>query len=384
MMQKVGICACYNTKNYGSMLQCMATQIVINKMGYESEFIIYKKKVNATYIFQQIPRLFNYAFVYEKSLGVKKRIELSKRSEIKKKNELRDKAFERFKNTYYGKMSETYYGYEELKANAEKYDTVLVGSDQLWSPAGLATNFYNLMFVPESVNKVSYATSFGVSKIPFFQKNRTRQFLLRINSLSVRENSGARIVKMVSGRDVEIVVDPTLLLNCNQWDELIPLRRIIDEPYLFCYFLGEKEEHRKLAKQLSHDLGLKIVTVPFLDTFVKCDVNFGDYQLFDVGPDDFVNLIRCAEYILTDSFHGSVFSMLYHKYFIVLSRYSSGINSRNSRIDSLLEQVGLEKRHISKRLTMEMLDNIDYSTVDNKLEALRRKSLDFLSDALSK
>ena len=79
MMQKVGICACYNTKNYGSMLQCMATQIVINKMGYESEFIIYKKKVNATYIFQQIPRLFNYAFVYEKSLGVKKRIELSKK-----------------------------------------------------------------------------------------------------------------------------------------------------------------------------------------------------------------------------------------------------------------------------------------------------------------
>ena len=383
-MKKIGICACYNTLNYGSMLQAYATQISVDKLGYESEFIIYEKKKTVSFILKQIPRLLNKNLMVDKMMHFKKKFKMRRYPEIVEKNSNRYDEFKRFQKQYYRKFSPAYYGYDALCEGASNYDSVLVGSDQLWTPGGLATNFYNLMFVPDEINKISYATSFGVGSIPWYQKKRTKQYLNRINYLSVREIRGAEIISELTESKAKVVADPTLLLTAEEWASAIPQKRIVQEPYVFCYFLGENPEHRKIALELQQKTGLKIACTPFLDNFVEEDINFGDLQLFDVGPDDFVNLIRNAEYVLTDSFHGTVFSILHHKKFITLNRYSSGGQSRNSRIDSLCSILGLEERRYTGDFFDKMNSEINYSNVDEKLSELRNESLKFLKKALAK
>ena len=127
--------------------------------------------------------------------------------------------------------------------------------------------------------------------------------------------------------------------------------------------------------------GLKIVTCPYLDNFVETDQNFGDIQLFDMDAADFVNLIRHAEYILTDSFHGSVFSILNHKKFMTFNRFNAGANSRNSRIDSLCTLLGLSERRYNGDI-MNVEKDIDYRAVEEKLEKLRADSIKYLKTAL--
>lgn len=383
MKKKVGICACYDTLNYGSMLQSFATQVTIDSMGYSSEYIVYKKKKTPVFIMKQLPRLLNSNLMFDKIMKIKKKRALGKYPEIASKNKIREKAFKRFQDKYYRKFSPVYYGYDELCKAANSYDSIVVGSDQLWTPGGLGTNFYNLMFVPDAVNKISYATSFGVSSIPWYQRNRTKNYLRCINYLSVREIKGSELVKKIGGCPAKVVVDPTMLLTKQQWQELIPEKRIVEEPYIFCYFLGENTEHRNIANELKEKTGLPIVCTPFLDSFVEYDLQFGDHQLFDVGPDDFINLIRGAEYVLTDSFHGSVFSILHHKKFVTLNRFDEGKQSRNSRIDSLCSILGLGDRRYRSDILEQISSDIDYTAVDKKLMLLREESLEFLNEALS-
>lgn len=378
----VGICACYASRNYGSMLQAYATQEAVNKLGYTAEFIKYKKKRTLVSSIKQIPRLLNSNLMFDKWMTCKKRLLLSLHPAIKDFDVKRKELFIKFGVQYYQRFSEEYYGYKSLQQAASKYDSVLVGSDQLWTPGGLASNFYNLMFVPDEVNKVSYATSFGVSSIPWYQKVRTSRYLRRINYLSVRELRGAAIIDELSGREAKVVVDPTLLLTAEEWNERIPNRKVVEFPYIFCYFLGENETHRIIAEEFSKKTGLRIVTTPALDSFVKKDLSFGDSQRFDIGPDDFVNLIRNAEYVLTDSFHGTVFSLLYHKQFMTFSRFMSGTQSRNSRIDSILRLTGLEDRRYDGEVYGTIRENIDYARVDDKIADLRKESYEFLDSAL--
>lgn len=275
-MKKVGICACYDSRNYGSMLQAFATQIAIENLGIESEYIVYKKKKNFLFMIKQIPRLFNRNLMFDKVMVMRKKRAINKYPEVREKELVREQAFLRFKKTYYRHFSNEFYGYDMLCTESKNYESIVVGSDQLWTPGGLGTNFYNLMFVPDKVNKVSYATSFGVSKIPRYQYKRTKKYLSRINHLSVREIKGAELIYDLTGLKAKVVLDPTLLLTQEEWLELIPNNQLIEQPYIFCYLLGENPEHRYIANELKSKTGLKIVTTPFLDSFVKEDLEFGD------------------------------------------------------------------------------------------------------------
>ena len=383
-MKKVGICACYDNYNYGSMLQAYATQKAISEMGYENEFISYKKKKTIKFILKSIPRAFNEYFIRAKIDEIKRNKEFNKHPEVKENIKLRKKAFIEFGKKYYENISKDYNGYKELKEGAKNYDSVVVGSDQLWLPIGLASNFYNLMFVPDNVNKISYATSFGVSKIPWYQLKRTKRYLKRINYLSTRELKGKEIIKNVAGLEAKVVVDPTLLFNKEQWDKFVPDEKVLNEKYIFCYFLGDTIQHREEVKELAEEKKLKIVTIPHLDNFVEYDETFGDYRLYDVDPAKFINLIRNAEYVCTDSFHGTVFSLLNHKKFITFNRFNEkSKNSRNSRIDSLCTQIGIQDRRYDGNIFK--IDNeIEYSQVDDRIEYLRQDSREFLKKALEK
>lgn len=229
---------------------------------------------------------------------------------------------------------------------------------------------------------MAYATSFGVSEIPNNLKKGYKKFLNRFQFLSTREIAGQEIIKELTGKNAKVVCDPTLLFNSEQWMKILPEEKVISEKYIFCYFLGDNNEHRNQAEILSQKTGYKIVTIPFLDNFVERDLTFGDYKMFDIDTKDFVNLIRNAEYVLTDSFHGSIFSILNHKKFITFNRYTSGKGSRNSRIDSLCHLLNLNDRRFEKNILDNIFNDIDYDNVEIKLNELRNASISYLIDSL--
>ena len=383
-MKKIGVCACYNTKNYGSMLQSLATGKVLEKLGYSYEFIRYTRKPTIELILKSLDRI--PEIINGKILNEKQQKALSQYPDIVKGIKRRNSCFDSFMNQTFTKLSPQYNTYRELENASLNYSAILVGSDQLWRPEGYSTGFYNLMFVPDEIPKIAYATSFGVSKIPENKKKIARSFLSRIDYISVRELRASEMVKELIGRNVPTVVDPTLLFTGEEWEKIVSKKKIIKEKYIFCYLLGNNLQHRKWAEELKRETGYKIVTIPHLDEFVECDVTFGDYSLYDVDPANFVNLIRNAEYVCTDSFHGSVFSILNHKQFVTFNRFEEGSkNSRNSRIESLFSQTALNNRRVtssSVEICRAMDEKIEYDLVEKKLSKMRDKSVSFLQEAL--
>lgn len=383
-MKKAGLCVRYDCDNFGSMLQILATQKAIKQTGWDYEIIRYDKRTLLFYI-ANVTRLFNPYFMRGKMETFMKKRKLKGYPEVQKGNDIRKRCIAEYRKEYIGPYSKVFKGFKNLEQGVNDYDAVIVGSDQLWTPAGIKSKFYNLLFVPERIEKVSFATSFGVGEVPSSQKSLTTRYLNRIEHISVRETRGAEIVKELTGRDVTVALDPTLLFTGDEWRTIFLEKRVIAEPYILAYFLGSNEAHRDAVEQLKQNTGLKVVTIPFMDMFVERDLKFGDQRLFEVGPIEFLNLIRGAEYICTDSFHGSVFSILNHKQFITFNRTKSNDKqTRNSRIDSLFGLLGLESRRYQPcmRLTEALDQPIDYDAVDRKLIELRRETFGFLKDAL--
>lgn len=382
-MKKIGLAVCYDTKNFGSQLQVLATIKTLETMGYDTEIIRYNKKVSPKLVFQTIPRFFNPYFIDSKIKVMKKRNNINKDLEIKEKVSIRNERFIRFANENFVNVSEIYNGWRELveKSN-QKYDYFLCGSDQLWLPSNLGSHFYTLEFAKNDKRKIAYATSFGVKQIPWYQKRATKRYLKRFNFISNREISGSIIVEKLIGEKSKVVCDPTLLLTRDEWEKILPYEKKENEKYIFCYYLGTNKEHRKKALELKEKTGFKIVTIPFLDNYVEADKNFGDIQLFDIDTKDVVNYIRNAEYILTDSFHGSIFSIINGKKFLTFNRFNSNSkNSRNTRIDSLFELLDLKDRRYNGDI-FNIFNDIDYKSVEKKLLKLRLESEKFLSNAL--
>ncbi len=381
---KVGICTCYDNHNYGSMLQAYATYVKFNELGYDSEFVCYQKKLSVVEKIKWLPRFLNKYLMKEKFRLLEKKIQLKKYPDIKEQDGVRQKAYDRFPQKYLkGKVSNPYIGFKALQQGSKNYDVVVAGGDQLWIPAGLPTNFYNLMFADESVRRVSYSTSFGVTEVPFYQKKRTIEYLNKIQMLGVREKSGAELIKRLTGREASVVLDPTLLLNREEWEDAVPIKPVIEGDYIFCYFLGSNSEHRKAAEELAKKTGLPMYDMPHIDEFVPGDVQFMANHLYDIDPEQFMNLIRHAKYICTDSFHCSVFSIIHHKHFIAFDRYSDPLMmSRNSRIANLCDITGLSDRRYSGDIESQMIANIDFDEVDRKLEEQKKMSIDYIRKAL--
>ena len=382
--KNIGLCICYDVSNHGSMLQCLATLKFLEKFQCRYEILRYSKSKSFLSAVKSLPRLLNKYLIEDKIKTISCAVNNRLNPEFKKYREDRYSAVKGFKKRYF----EDYYspvlpGLNALTEYVKKFDAVLSGSDQLWSPAGLPTNFFNLMFVPSHIRKISYASSFGTSNIPFYQETRTRQYLERIEFISVRENSGKKIVDGLTNRNVPVVLDPTMLFDKSDWECFIPVKNSQNTPYVFAYFLGENPGHRKIVTEFARQKGLKLVALKHLDRFIKADVNFGDETPNGVGAEEFVNLIRHAEYVFTDSFHGSVFSILHHKKFVTFNRYSDkALVSKNTRIDSLFANLGITGRRYSGSLQMDIESIVDYNAVDARLLALREQSFNYIKQSL--
>ncbi len=381
----LGVCLKYNQKNYGSKLQALATVKMFEELGVDYEIIRYNKK-SLKFLIKSLPRFLNWVFINDRYLQIQRMIQFARHKDIKSQVEIRNSSFDDFDKFFEDNLSQVYKNYDQLKKICpEKYDAVITCSDQLWSPSALGSNFYNLMFVPEYINKVSWASSFGVSQIPFYQKSRTKKYLNRIEHISCRENRGAEIVKELTNRDVPVLMDPVFVFDKNEWDNLVPADTPEGEPYIFCYFLGENTEHRAAAKELSEKTGMRIVTLRHLDKYVKDDENFGDIAPYDVSPKRFLNILRNASCVLTDSFHGTAFSIIFEKQFMVFNRYNdASSNSKNSRVDSVCRLLDLSERRFnsSDDIFEKTTAEIDYETVSKKVAQFRENTKRYLTDAL--
>jgi hypothetical protein len=370
------------------MLQAYATQMIIDQLKLPYETLACKAPM--TYMSQN--KLIYYAkkiLIADWHLRLGK-IKINYYKRLHKETfgqniMIRDSFFDDFANTYF-KTSSYYPTRLELSRATAKYSAFLVGSDQLWRTDSIEVGYYTLDFVPDTILKVAYSTSFGIKEVPWFQIKKTKEFLNRFDFISVREKSAASLIKKLIDRNVPVVLDPTLLFRGEQWMHLQEKEPIIKGEYIFCYFLGNNSSHREFVLQLKKRTGLKIVSLLHLDNYIPADEKFADESPYDIGPKEFLNLIRNANYVLTDSFHGTVFSILYKKNFFTFDRFKkSTIQSTNTRIDNLLEITELEKRRITKDASVEYCLALptDFRGVDDKIEILREFSIDFLKKAFS-
>jgi len=297
---------------------------------------------------------------------------------------IRQRQFEKFAREKF-RLSKVYSSKSELGSQADNYSAFLVGSDQLWLPSNIAADYYTLNFVPKDIRKIAYATSFGVSTLPQSTQKSAKMFLPRIDYISVREITGQKLIRDLTGIDVPVVCDPTLLLTADEWKTIQVEEPFIKDKYIFCYFLGDNPYPRRFARELKNKTGYKIVALQQIDAYIRSDTRFADEAPYNVGPSDFINLIRNAEFVCTDSFHGTVFSILNHKTFFSFRRFKTkSTMSTNSRIDSLLEVLDIKSRLLegNESVDEEMNKSIDYSLVDSRLKTFIEDSKEFLSKSL--
>lgn len=388
-MKKTAIVSCYFYHNYGSMLQAYATQQVLDKLNIKNETInvsAFLKDVQK----KQMKYLAKSVFTSDvlktkggkaKNILVKKILKNNYTRNIGK----RDLEFDKFKDKYI-RLSEQYPSVKALAQKcSQKYDAVVLGSDQLWLPGNIAADYYTLNFVPENINSIAYATSFGVSELPKNIEKMAASFLRRIRHISVREIDGAKIIENTIDRKIPVVCDPTLLFTGEEWTGMLSETLAGEEPYIFCYYIGNCEAHREFVKRLKKKTGYKVIALPHIDHFVNCDEGYADETPYDIGPDGFVNLIRNAQYVCTDSFHCSVFSILYRREFFAFRRFTQKTKqSTNNRLDTLFEIAGIQNRMLKGDEPIEecIKMHIDYDNVHSRLEEIRKKSYSYLETAL--
>lgn len=345
--------------NYGSVLQAFATQHFLKENGFKCELINYLPYSNN--INNLIKKLLQkiYLLFYNKKV-------LAKWNKMRKWIK---------KNT---KESKRIIAYAQLEKYSRKYDAVICGSDQIWNNyKNIANPFFYLQFVPKE-KRIAYAPSIGRNFIDERVKETFKKFVSEIKYISIREQQGAEIIKDLLGRDVPVVIDPIFLLGKEQWEKEIKSKNIEKNPYIFVYFLSKNNEYFEEVKKFAEKNNLKIITTPMLydkdDTAVIADAW------------DFLNLIKNAKYVATDSFHGLAFSIKFEKKFIVYKRFKDGTKeTQNSRIYNLLNELDLNSRlKTNNNSISEILNqNINYEMTNEKLDKLVNNSKSYLLTALN-
>jgi len=357
--KKVGVITFHNYDNYGAVLQSYALQECIKRYGAQTEIIDY----NCKYITNpfQLKRLKNKGFFNYIYGAVGYICYLPRRRKCNK--------FRRMM-----KYSEPV-NKENIGSLNGKYDVFITGSDQIWDYH--LTDFdrtYFLDFVTQG-KKCSYAASIGEHLPPEKYQKEYSELLGSFDRILVRESYGADVVEQLTGRRPDCTCDPTLLLSGEEWEQLIEKTSEKQEDYILVYQLGVNPSFVKFVKRLKKKMKLPVKYIPFpLVGILGCSTNL------TAGPEEWLKLFRNAKYIVTDSFHGAVFSVLFHKPFFV--RVDG--HHVNKRVEELLTHLNMTDRIISESLTDEMLSaEVDYSYADEILQSMRKDSLNKISEIIA-
>lgn len=375
MTKKVGIVTYHHYYNYGTALQAFALQKAIDSIeGFQSEIIDYrayeeKRLSKLQLILVRLRRLPVYLFEWKRVRALRKYA-----SVLSEKNP----KFDCFFKDILIQSKKTYNSYDELKTDNLDYDVLVTGSDQTWSPKiGFFPAFF-LEFGKKNALRIAYAPSIGVSKLSVEEEKYLNLHLQSFEAISCREKLGTDILsKVIKGKEIINVLDPTFLLTKDDWDEIV-VKPSIKGDYILCYFIGHKTYYRDIAQQLSNDLGLPLYFIPVSWQ----DMGKGYNLVADTGPREFLGLISGARLVLTDSFHGTAFSINYRKSFYAFTKIEGGKNaSDNSRLFDILSKLHLEDRLFYTVCSIKFTD-VDYTKVEMALEVERKKSFSFLKDSL--
>lgn len=373
----------YYIRNYGSVLQSYATFRVLNELGHDTQVICYRdrpsRKAKA-----EIALRIRLKYLADRSM-VKQKVRklLHGDGAFARILQSRGEAFDVF-NRDVLRFSEPCDSIRDAVACLEPGETVVIGSDQLWGPEDIIRDYHTLNWVPTGHRKVAYATSFGVKQLPKFVQERAKRFLSDMDRISVREVSGVEIVDALTGKEVPQVCDPTLLLPGEAWADLAA-PRLVEEPYIFLFFIGDNPGQRKAVRDFARRRHLKIVAIQHLDRYIASDEGIADLTFNAASPREFLALIRDASYVFCDSFHAAIFSVQFEKRFLIFNRYGdNAYGSRNSRIDSLCSRLGMEDRRAGEGddLDRKIDQPVDYRRVKEALNQWRAASLDYLQKAL--
>lgn len=338
-MKKVGIITWHYYGNFGSVLQAYALQEAIREMGYDVEFVNYRnlkfgkpnpaKTAVKLLLHYTLGSLFPRFRIYPQAFAHK-----------------------------YLRQGKLVTDTASLATLSAKYDTIVCGSDQIWAP-----NCYNPVyfaaFAGEGTRKVSYAASIGLNEIPADLVPKYREHLETFHAVSVRETEGKELLKRACGIDATLVLDPTLLHDAPFYQAIEQKVKGVSGKYLFCYFLNKEHAYRARVEQFASEHGLQIVGV----SDRKDDAQWMT-RLTGLSAGHFIWLIHNAEAVITDSYHATIFSLLFHKEHQTLVRFAEDSPiCQNSRIRQLQDYFA----------------GVDFET---RLSELRRHSLDFLNKAI--
>lgn len=362
MKKKIGILTWHYYKNYGSGLQAFALQETITRLGYDVNLINYRKfySPEPSPIKRLVKKILQYTVAY---FSDKVYDRVVNNTVVYQKRYLRETAM--FTNSV------------ELENISGGYDCLVYGSDQIWAP-NVYTPIYMGAHVQKDVRKISYAASIGLNDIPEDLVETYKSNLSSYYSVAVREQEGKDLLKSKCNIDSTVVLDPTLMIDADTYRSMQRPVKGVKGKYIFCYFLNKEHKYKEKVQDYARKHNLQII-----GTSDKEDDAMWMKRLANIGADQFIWLINNAETVFTDSYHGSIFSLLLHKNLWTYVRFAEDNPiCQNSRIRQLQNNFNLSHRVITAEHEIDDSKMIDYDYFENRLEKLRKESLLYLKKAL--
>lgn len=371
---KVGILTRHHIYHHGAILQAYALQEILANSSYQVEIIDYRsvshERTNKIIAVQPISLIKNVSLFYY----ITRQVTLVGWSFLNIDRRIHKKRIYDAFISQFMRYSPTIYRSSEELNEATLYDAYIVGSDQIWKvnneEGGIEHPFF-LPFVPKDKVRIAYAASFGKDVLPEKYEAELQELLTNFDTISIREKSSIPFIQKFTELPVVNVLDPALLMERKDWDEIVS-NPIVPEKYLFVYSVTWNRNLAKFAKRVADATGLKMVCI---------GPDYTKLGLRDAvcGPDTFIGYIKNAAFVVTDSFHGTVFSIQYEKPF-----YSYPPKGEEIRISDILSLLGISDRLIASADDFIDTDEvIDYNSVNMILEKQRVFSHDFLQASLS-
>ena len=378
-MKYVLVVTLYKGYNYGSALQCFSLQQVVKKIGIKPYVISFNNRG----LTRHLIKIVNNARFYDSCRKYPERRE-SFLGIIKNAKEVDNRLSEEIKIKFgtfiEDRITEISGSYEELARLAKSKECVacISGSDQVW---GTSVKYLNpihfLTFAPEN-KRYSYAASFGSSKIPEWFVNDIKRYLQSYRQISVREDSAVKLLDGLGIKDAEVMVDPTLLLTAEEWNLVEKRPEGINDDFELMYFLNTPsllaEKHIGIIR--GQNTKSTVCYTPFDNIHCSGD----NIEIVPLSPEEFVWMIHHCKRLYTDSFHGVVFAVLFHKDFYVYQREYIGVADQSSRIRSILLHLNLSKQFVKDT---ETVTSPDYNLTDSILDKDREKSYSYLKEILT-
>ena len=378
----------YGNNNYGGLAQSYALYKAVAALGYDAELISYKRTMHAAApvrvsLLEKIRRNSISGLCdryYRKGKEkLERKLERDCADQLKKRAKMLETFRERLPHS-------PVYTRETIDQCRERYETLISGSDQIWKP-GVADEAFLFSFLDDRPDKhiISYASSVAVQEFPDGYLDFMKTELKKYAHISVRESVTAKTFSELLEREVVRVTDPTLLLSREEWEK-VTAKRQVEEPYIFCYLLGNDRKQRKKAEQIAREQKKLLVTIPHIKNgnsfhFRMEDKDFGDRQLFEVGMEEFFSLIKYADMVITDSFHATVFSTVFERPFWVFERTAKTKKTEmNSRIHELTQMLGLEERIMKEE--KDYTKEVDYKKAKELIKPYIELSRNYLKNSL--